>query len=68
MKKRRNVTVVKVVQNVLVRALNSVVDENSKSTANPCFANWLVKNAKKVNGLEKIDRDELRQKIIHSGR
>jgi len=40
--------------------------ENSKSTANPCFSNWLVKNAKNADELQKIDRDALQQRIMNS--
>ena len=40
--------------------LDYIFGVNSNCTANPCFANWLVKNVKNA--------DELRQKIIHSGR
>ncbi len=38
--------------------------ENNKCTANPCFSNWLVKNAKNADELKKIDRDELHKSIM----
>jgi hypothetical protein len=46
--------------------LDYIFGENSKCTANPCFANWLIKNVKNADELQKIDRDELRQKIMDS--
>jgi hypothetical protein len=48
--------------------LDYIFGENSQCTANPCFANWLVKKAINADGLQKIDRDALRQKIMDSGR
>jgi len=38
--------------------------DNNKCTANPCFSNWLVKNAKNADELKKIDRDELHKSIM----
>jgi hypothetical protein len=40
--------------------------ENSKCTANPCFSNWLVKNAKHADEVQKIDLDALQQRIMNS--
>lgn len=37
--------------------------DDHKTSANPCFSNWLIKNAKNADGLQKIDRDALREKI-----
>lgn len=34
-----------------------------KSSAHPCFSNWLMKTAKDADGLQKIDRDALRKQI-----
>jgi hypothetical protein len=38
--------------------------ENQKSSANPCFAKWLVKKAKNTDGLKAIDRYELHRRIM----
>jgi len=42
--------------------------ENTKCSANPCFSNWLVNNAKNADELKKIDRDTLHQHIMDCGR
>jgi hypothetical protein len=40
--------------------------EDHKCTAHPCFALWLVKNAKNQEELKSIDRDKLRRRIMRS--
>jgi len=39
--------------------------EDSKCSANPCFSNWLVENAKNADELQKIDREALQQRIMN---
>ncbi len=50
----------------LFNHLDYFFGENSKCTANPCFSNWLVKNAKHADEVHKIDLDALQQRIMNS--
>jgi hypothetical protein len=52
----------------LFNHLDYFFGENSQCSANPCFTDWLIKNAKTVDGLQKIDHEELHKKIFHSDR
>ena len=40
--------------------------ENTKYGASPCFAKWLMKNAKNADELKLIDRNALRRRIKRS--
>ncbi len=42
--------------------------EDKKCDANPCFAKWLIKKGRNSNGSISIDRDNLRNLIMSSGR
>jgi len=52
----------------LFNHLDYFFGENSQCSASPCFSDWLVKHAKTADGLKKIDREALHQKIINCGR
>lgn len=42
--------------------------DQEKCGANPCFAKWLIKNAKGETGLKSVDRDALRERILKCDR
>lgn len=37
-------------------------------SAHPCFAQWLKKNVKNADGLQMVDRDNLRRRIVNSSK
>jgi hypothetical protein len=52
----------------LFNHLDYFFGEDSQCSASPCFSDWLVKNAKTADGLRKINREALHQKIMNCGR
>lgn len=42
--------------------------ENSQCKAGPCFSDWLIKNVKTADELQKVDREALQKKITNCGR
>ena len=52
----------------LFNQLDYFFGENSQCSAHPCFANWLFKNVKNLDDLQKFDRDHLRKRIVKSSR
>lgn len=44
------------------------LEENKNCHANPCFAKWLVTNSRDSSALQQIDRDNLRDRIMASGK
>ncbi|CAF1239667.1 unnamed protein product [Rotaria magnacalcarata] len=44
--------------------LEYVFGEDKKCTADPCFAQWLMRKAKNADALRIIDRDKLRRRIM----
>jgi len=52
----------------LFNHLDYFFGKDSQCSASPCFSDWLVKNAKTADGLQKINREALHQKIMNCGR